>query len=93
MVQETVGLLVLVVVVWLAVTVIRLNTRVKELGYRLDLMTQQVDIPENPVDDELRELIRNGEDIEAIKRVRERMGLSLLKAKRYVDGLKRQIAS
>ncbi|MBC6970914.1 ribosomal protein L7/L12, partial [Bacillus sp. Xin] len=47
----------------------------------------QIGIPEHEVNEELRQLVRDGEKIEAIKKAREVLGLSLLEAKNYIDSL------
>lgn len=65
-----------------------LETRVKGLQFRLEQVAKAVNVPEHPVNDTLRELIKEGKDIEAVKAAREALGLSLLEAKEYVDVLK-----
>ncbi|WP_110113182.1 hypothetical protein [Bacillus sp. CGMCC 1.16541] len=47
-----------------------------------------MDIPEHPVDEEVRELLKNDETVRAVKRAREELGLSLIEVKQYVDRLK-----
>ena len=81
-------MLLLVIGLYVVFTVVKLNERVKGIRYTLDLIAQKIDIPENPINDELRELINNGEDVLAVKKARETLGLSLLKGKQYVDALK-----
>lgn len=81
-------MLLLVIGFYLVFTVVKLNERVKGMRYTLDIITKKVGIPENPVNDELRELINDGDDVKAIKMARETLGLSLVEGKQYVDALK-----
>lgn len=81
-------ILLLVIGFYLVFTVIKLNERVKSMKYTLDLISKKIDIPENPINDELRELINDGDDVKAVKKARETMGLSLVEGKQYVDALK-----
>ncbi|EKN67025.1 hypothetical protein BABA_13362 [Neobacillus bataviensis LMG 21833] len=66
----------------------KLEGSIKRMQYTLDQLTQQSGLPENPINDELRKLIKEGEDIKAIKKARETLGLSLLEGKEYIDRLK-----
>lgn len=66
----------------------KLEGSIKRMQYTLDQLTQQSGLPENPINDELRMLIKEGEDIKAIKKARETLGLSLLEGKEYIDKLK-----
>lgn len=47
----------------------------------------ETQLKEYPKNEEIEQLIHNGESIKAVKRVREIYGYSLLEAKRYVDHL------
>ena len=76
---------------YLLSTVNKLNSRVKGLEYTLEQMSKQVDIPENPINNELRQMLIEGNDIKAVKRVRETLGLTLLEAKKYIDVLKLEV--
>lgn len=60
----------------------------KGIKYTLDQISKQIHIPESPINDELRDMIHDGNDMKAIKKVRETLGLSLLEGKQYVDALK-----
>lgn len=80
--------LILVSVVYLLITVIKLDGRVKGMKYTLDQISKLTDVPEMPINNELRQLLDEGNDIQAVKRVRETLGLSLIEAKEYVDALK-----
>lgn len=63
----------------------------KRIQYTLDQLTKQHGLPENPINNELRELIKDREDVKAIKKARENLGLSLLEGKNYIDKLKSDI--
>lgn len=65
-----------------------LEKRIKTMKRTLDQLAKQSDMPENPINNELRKLIKAGEDIKAIKKARENLGLSLLEGKEYIDELK-----
>jgi len=79
---------ILFICIYILSTVIKLNGRVKGLKYTLDKISKQIDVPENPINNELRQLLNEGNDIEAVKRVRETLGLSLVEAKQCIDALK-----
>ncbi|WLR59022.1 hypothetical protein [Guptibacillus hwajinpoensis] len=64
-----------------------LSGRMKSMHNQLNRMDQHMDLPEHPINDELRELMKEGKMVEAVKKAREEFGLSLLEAKEYVDGL------
>jgi len=83
-------MLLLVIGFYLVFTVVKLNERVKGIRYTLDLISKKIDIPENPINDELRELINDGDDVKAVKKARETLGLSLVEGKQYVDVLKNE---
>ncbi|SFM43999.1 hypothetical protein SAMN05421832_102510 [Psychrobacillus psychrodurans] len=63
----------------------------KRIQYTLDQLTKQYGLLENPINNELRELIKDREDVKAIKKARETLGLSLLEGKNYIDKLKSDI--
>lgn len=79
---------ILFICIYILSTVIKLNGRVKGLKYTLDQISKQIDVPEKPINNELRQLLNEGNDIEAVKRVRETLGLSLVEAKQCIDALK-----
>ncbi|MGE6204570.1 hypothetical protein [Guptibacillus hwajinpoensis] len=64
-----------------------LSVRMKSMNDHLNRMAQHMDLPEHPINNELRELMKEGKMVEAVKKAREVFGLSLLEAKEYVDGL------
>ena len=76
------------IIINLTAKVNKLEGRIKRMQYTLDQITKQSGLPENPINDELRELIKEGEDVKAIKKARETLGLSLLEGKEYIDKLK-----
>lgn len=81
-------LLTALIIINLSAKVNKLEGRMKKMQYTLDHVTKHSEIPENPLIDELRKLIEEGQDVKAIKRVREEWGLSLLEGKEYIDKLK-----
>lgn len=66
----------------------KIDNDIKGIKYTLDQISKQVDVPENPINKELRQLINEANDVKAVKLARETLGLSLLEAKQYVDALK-----
>lgn len=64
-----------------------LENEVKGLRNLLNRMAQHMDMPEHSVNERLRELVKDGRRVQAVKEAREAMGLSLVEAKQYVDGL------
>ncbi|RKQ34663.1 hypothetical protein [Oceanobacillus halophilus] len=81
----------LVGILYLLFKVVKLQNYVRGMKYNLDLIMKQVGTPENPIDDELHILLKEGKDVKAVKVAREKMGLSLLEGKQYVDKLKADI--
>ena len=81
----------LVIIFLLTTTVIeklnRLETRFKSMKATLDQVANQVKVPEHPINDELRKLLKEGKNVQAVKEVRVVLGLSLLEAKLYIDAL------
>lgn len=47
----------------------------------------ELDQSKNPINSRLRQLVKNGEEVKAVKEAREYFSYSLLKAKKYVDRL------
>lgn len=83
--------LILFICVYLLFTVINLDNRVKGMQSTLKQMTKQIISHENPINNELRQLLKEGFDVKAVKRARELFGLSLVEAKQYIDKLKNEI--
>ena len=73
-----VGGLLLLIFIYLLTTVDKLKGRVKGLEYTLEHISNQMNVPENPINNELRQLIKEGKDVKAVKRVRETLWLSLI---------------
>ena len=65
----------------------KLEMRFKRMKATLNQIELQVEVPEHPINDELRILLKEGKDVQAVKKAREVLGLSLLEAKQYVDAL------
>ncbi|PDY45983.1 hypothetical protein [Bacillus pseudomycoides] len=67
----------------------RTDARLKRMETRLELMTKQMGIREvePEINNELRQLVKDGKTITAVKKAREAFGYSLLEAKEYVDSL------
>ena len=85
-----IGLLLVAVFALMTTVIDKLNKidgRLKNIKATLDLVAKVVEIPEHPINDELRDLKKEGKEIQAIKEVRKVLGLSLLEAKQYVDSL------
>lgn len=81
------------VIVYLIISNISLRNRLHIIEKRIAQMTKQ--LPEAPfeseIEGELLLLLKQGEDVRAVKRIREATGLSLIDAKRYVDELKAKV--
>ncbi|MBM7599880.1 ribosomal protein L7/L12 [Virgibacillus halotolerans] len=78
----------LVGIIYLLLTVSKMQDRMNGMKNSLEQMRKQMDLPEDPINDDLRQLIKEGKDIKAVKKAREALGLSLLEGKQYVDALK-----
>lgn len=65
----------------------KLEMRFNRMKATLDQIANQVEVSEHPINDELRKLLKEGKDVQAVKKAREVLGLSLLEAKQYVDAL------
>lgn len=77
-------------IIYLLLVVSKMDDRIKGMNHSLDQMRKQMNLPENPINDELRQLIKEGSDVKAVKKAREALGLSLLEGKQYVDALKKE---
>ncbi|ERN54431.1 hypothetical protein [Alkalihalophilus marmarensis] len=64
--------------------------RLKKIEYKLDRISEQVGVTGLPVDDEIRELLKKGQRVEAVKLARDELGLSLVEGKKYVDRLREE---
>ena len=81
----------LLAVFYLIMRVDKLENRIKKLTYTLNQITSKMELEEPPVHDEIRQLLQEGNDLAAIKLVRQTLGLSLLEGKQYVDSLKKEL--
>ncbi|WP_459502289.1 hypothetical protein [Bacillus sp. C1] len=67
----------------------RTDARLKRIENRVELITKQMGIKEvePEINKELRQLVKDGKTVAAVKKTREVFGYSLLEAKEYVDSL------
>ncbi|ETT65764.1 hypothetical protein MHI43_04740 [Paenibacillus sp. FSL H8-0457] len=88
--MEIILLIILVVLVGLMASsrMTDLEKRMKRQQATLNQISSHLGIPERPVPAEVKRLVQDGQDIKAIKTVREELGLSLVEAKQYVDAIK-----
>ena len=68
----------------------KMENDIKGIKSTIDLISKQVGVPEDPVHEELQQLLDEGNEVKAVKRARETLGLSLLEAKKYIDALKQE---
>ncbi len=78
----------LVIVIYLLTKISKLEHRIKAMQRTMDQLTSKVKLPEPEINKELRQLIKNGKEIEAIRQARNEFGLSLIEGKQYVEKLK-----
>lgn len=64
-----------------------IEKRLKHTESILKQIADHVGIAEDPINDRLRQLVKEGKVVEAVKETREHFGYSLLEAKQYVDEL------
>ncbi|WP_433938460.1 hypothetical protein [Paenibacillus lautus] len=88
--MEIILLIILVVLVGLVASsrMTAIEKRMKRQQATLNQIASHLGIPEPPVPAEVKQLLQDGQDIKAIKTVREELGLSLVEAKQYVDAIK-----
>lgn len=65
-----------------------MKAQVKVMQRKIVRMENHSGLTEDPLNDELRELIHEGKDVKAVKMAREAWGLSLVEGKQYIDRLK-----
>ena len=85
-----IGGLVVIILVLITTVSSKLNsleTQIKSMKFTLDQVAKQVDVPEHPISEKLRRLLKEGKGVQAVKEARQVLGLSLLEAKQYVDDL------
>jgi len=77
-----------IAIIYLVFKVIQLQEDLKGVTYKIEQIAKKVQVPENPINDDLRDLLKDGKDVEAVKLARETLGLSLVEGKQYIDSLK-----
>ena len=85
-----IGGLVVIILVLITTVSSKLNsleTQIKSMKFTLDQVAKQVDVPEHPINEKLRRLLKEGKGVQAVKEARQVLGLSLLEEKQYVDDL------
>ncbi|MEK5185425.1 hypothetical protein [Solibacillus sp. FSL W7-1324] len=82
---------ILFICAYLLLTVANLSNRIKDMQTTLKQITKQTITPDHPINNELKQLLKEGADVKAVKRARELLGFSLLEAKQYIDKLKSEI--
>lgn len=65
-----------------------LEVRMKHMAKRLGQLEAEANLEEPAINEELRRLIAEGQEVRAIKAARVAFGYSLIEAKHYIDGLK-----
>jgi len=78
-----------VIVIYLLTKISKLEHRIKAMQRTIDQLTSKVKLPEPEINKELRQLIKNGKDVEAIRQARNEFGFSLIEGKQYVEKLKK----
>src|SRR5690625_7951380 len=77
-----------IAIIYLDFKMIQLQEDLKSVTYKIEQIAKKVQVPENPINDDLRDLLKDGKDVEAVKLARETLGLSLVEGKQYIDSLK-----
>lgn len=77
-----------VIVIYLLTKISKMEHRILAMQKTIDQLTSKVKLPEPAINKELRQLIKDGKDVEAIRQARNEFGLSLVEGKQYVDKLK-----
>lgn len=65
----------------------QLRKDIKNTNTILEKIAKQIGVPEPSVDEEIKNLVANGEKIKAIKKYRDLTGVGLKEAKDYIDKL------
>lgn len=88
--MEIILLILVVVLAGLVISshIAAIEKRMKHQQAVLNQIAQHLGVPEPPVHEEVKSLLRAGQDVKAVKAVREELGLFLLEAKQYVDAIK-----
>jgi len=77
-----------IIVIYLLTKISKLEHRIKAMQKTIDQLSSKVKLPEPAINKELRQLIKDGKDVEAVRQARNEFGLSLVEGKQYVDKLK-----
>ena len=75
----------LLIIAYLLMKVNRLERKLKELQNPSMLLPKTTD---EDIKNDLQKLLKEGQEVKAIKKAREAFGLSLLEGKKYIDSLK-----
>lgn len=62
-----VDLMIVLLLLYVIMQFWRIQSQLKGLRHTLGEIAKKIDIPEHPVNDQLRELLREGKDVEAVK--------------------------
>lgn len=84
------GIIILIIVgmlLYIMANIIQLKDDVGRTQRTLNKIVEHLNIPDN-IDEELKKLILNGKEIQAVKKYRYETGASLVEAKKYIDTLK-----
>lgn len=74
-------------VIYISDRINQINKRVKRTENQLEQIAKQVGVPEHVSNEGLRQLVKDGEKIRAIKKAQKDLGLSLRESKDYIDSL------
>jgi uncharacterized protein YoxC len=77
-----------IIVIYLLTKISKLEHRIKAMQNTIDQLTTKVKLPEPAINKELRQLLKDGKDVEAVRKARNEFGLSLVEGKQCVDKLK-----
>ncbi len=86
--SDFIEFLILLAIIYLMVTVGKLEGRIKGLQHSLQQISKQVGVSTEVIANEVRDLLEEGKDVAAVKCVRETLGLTLVETKKYVDQFK-----
>ena len=78
----------LIIILYMLTKISKMEHRIQAMQKTIDQLTSKVKLPEPAINKELRQLLKDGKDVEAIRQARNEFGLSLLEGKQYVDKLK-----
>ena len=84
------GIIILIIggmLLYIMANIIQLKDDVGRTQRTLNKIVEHLNIPDN-IDEELKKLILNGKEIQAVKKYRYETGASLVEAKKYIDTLK-----